>query len=73
VADIGGWDLNGVTHAGAVADPVEAWLRCGPTGARDTIVAGRAVVRDGAPVSSRVDEMVSAHAVAAAAMQRYED
>jgi len=71
VADIAVWDLNGVTHAGAVADPVEAWLRCGPTGARDTIVAGRAVVRDGTPVSSRVDEMVLAHAAAATAMQRH--
>jgi len=71
VADIAVWDLKGVTHAGAVADPVEAWLRCGPTGARDTIVAGRAVVRDGTPVSSRVDEMVLAHAAAATAMQRH--
>jgi hypothetical protein len=30
-----------------VADPVEAWLRCGPTSAWHTIVNGRFVVRDG--------------------------
>ena len=59
--DVAVWSLTGPTFAGAVADPVEAWLRCGPTGARDTIVHGRAVVRDGAVVSSRLDEMLAAH------------
>ena len=36
---------------GAVSDPIEAWLRCGPTSPRHTIVAGRFVVEDGALVS----------------------
>jgi len=38
---------GGGAYAGALADPIEAWLRCGPTGAWHTIVNGRFVVRDG--------------------------
>lgn len=61
VADLAIWSLTGPTFAGAVADPIEAWLRCGPAGARDTVVAGRAVVRDGTLVSDRLGEMLSVH------------
>ena len=61
VADLAIWSLTGPTFAGAVADPVEAWLRCGPTGARDTIVAGSAIVRDGMLVSDRLGEMLTSH------------
>jgi cytosine/adenosine deaminase-related metal-dependent hydrolase len=70
VGDVAVWSLAGPTFAGAVADPVEAWLRCGPTGARDTIVHGRAVVRDGTVVSGRLDELLVAHARLARRMQR---
>jgi cytosine/adenosine deaminase-related metal-dependent hydrolase len=61
VADLAIWSLTGPSFAGAVADPVEAWVRCGPLSARDTVVAGRAVVRDGRVVSPRLDEMLAAH------------
>ena len=61
VADLTVWSLTGPTFAGAVADPIEAWLRCGPTGARDTVVAGRSIVRDGMLVSDRLEEMLVAH------------
>lgn len=61
VADLAVWSLTGPTFAGAVADPIEAWLRCGPTGVRDTIVAGRAIVRDEVLVSDRLGEMLTAH------------
>lgn len=61
VADLAVWSLTGPTFAGAVADPVEAWLRCGPTGVRDTIVNGRPIVRDGMLVSDRLGEMLAAH------------
>jgi cytosine/adenosine deaminase-related metal-dependent hydrolase len=61
VADVAIWSLTGPLFAGAVADPIEAWLRCGPAGARDTIVGGAPVVRDGALVSDRVDELLVAH------------
>lgn len=70
VGDVAVWSLTGPSFAGAVADPVEAWLRCGPTGARDTIVHGRPVVRHGAPVSGRLDEMLAAHDRLARRMQR---
>jgi len=70
VADIAVWSLTGVAFAGAIADPIEAWLRCGPTAARDTIVHGREVVRKGQLVSRRVDEMLSTHRVLAARMQQ---
>ena len=46
------WALDGVRFAGALSDPVEAWLRCGPVSARHTVVGGRLVVEDGVPVHS---------------------
>ncbi len=61
VGDLAIWSLTGPIFAGALADPIEAWLRCGPTGARDTIVNGQAVVRDGQLVSGRLAEMLTAH------------
>ena len=70
VADIAVWSLTGPSFAGAVADPIEAWLRWGPTGARDTIVDGRPVVRDGMLVSNRLEEMLTAHDVLARRLQQ---
>jgi len=61
VGDLAVWSLTGPTFAGAIADPIEAWLRCGPTGARDTIVNGQPVVREGQLVSGRLGEMLAAH------------
>lgn len=70
VGDAAVWELTGPSFAGALADPIEAWLRCGPVAARDTIVHGRPIVRDGAVVSSRLDEMLAAHARLARRIQR---
>ena len=61
VGDLAIWSLTGPSFAGAIADPVEAWLRRGPTGARDTIVHGRPIVRGGHLVSGRLAEMLGAH------------
>ena len=61
VADIAVWRLDGPLYAGAVADPVEAWLRCGPTSAWHTIVAGRFVVRSGALVHPGVPQALRLH------------
>ena len=61
VGDVAVWPLTGPSFAGAIADPVEAWLRCGPVAARHTVVQGQAVVRDGRLVSERVGEMLTAH------------
>ena len=62
VGDVAVWSLAGPAFAGAVADPIEAWLRCGPIGARHTIVAGRPVVREGRIVAeARLEEMLAEH------------
>jgi cytosine/adenosine deaminase-related metal-dependent hydrolase len=55
------WPLDGVRFAGALSDPVEAWLRCGPVSARHTVVAGRLVVEDGVPVHDGLDEQLAVH------------
>jgi cytosine/adenosine deaminase-related metal-dependent hydrolase len=61
VGDVAVWSLTGPSFAGAVADPIEAWLRCGPVAARHTVVAGRPIVLDGQLVSSRLADMLTAH------------
>ena len=61
VADVAVWSLTGPLFAGALADPVEAWLRCGPAFAQHTIVNGEFVVRDRALVSPRVDDVLAEH------------
>jgi len=70
VGDVAIWSLAGPAFAGAIADPIEAWLRCGPTGARDTIVHGRFVVRDHQIVSSKLDSMLKSHSTLAHRMQK---
>jgi cytosine/adenosine deaminase-related metal-dependent hydrolase len=45
-ADIAVWPVEGLRWAGAVSDPVEAWLRCGPSSPRHLFVGGEPVVSD---------------------------
>lgn len=59
--DLAAWRLEGPTYAGVVDDLVEGWLRCGPTSAFHTIVAGKPVVEAGQIVSPRLDEMLTWH------------
>ena len=61
VGDLAVWRLDGPRYAGAIQDPIEAWLRCGPTGAHHTVVNGRVVVEDGQLASRRVEEMLAVH------------
>ncbi len=63
------WPLEGLAFAGALTDPVEAWLRCGPVAARHTVVAGRPVVRDGAVVAAGVEDVLARHRATAARLQ----
>jgi cytosine/adenosine deaminase-related metal-dependent hydrolase len=70
VADLAVWKLDGPVFAGAVADPVEAWLRCGPTSAWHTIVNGRFVVRDGQVVHPGLPSVLRDHARHAARVQQ---
>lgn len=61
VADLALWKLDGPIFAGVLDDPIEGWLRCGPTSAHHTIVNGQFVVRDGNLVSPKVEEMLATH------------
>jgi cytosine/adenosine deaminase-related metal-dependent hydrolase len=70
VADLAVWKLDGPTFSGALADPVEAWLRCGPTSAWHTVVNGRFVVRDGHVVHADLPQVLRLHAQHAARIQQ---
>ena len=70
VGDVAVWSLEGPSFAGALADPIEAWLRCGPLGALHTIVHGRFVVRDGRAVHDDLADMLSRHESISARLQR---
>jgi cytosine/adenosine deaminase-related metal-dependent hydrolase len=63
------WPLTGLAFAGALTDPVEAWLRCGPVAARHTVVAGVPVVRDGVLAHGALDDVLARHRMVAARMQ----
>jgi cytosine/adenosine deaminase-related metal-dependent hydrolase len=70
VADLAVWRLDGPRLAGALADPIEAWLRCGPLSAWHTIVHGRFVVRDGEVTHPDLPHVLRVHADHAARIQR---
>ncbi|HEY0520801.1 MAG TPA: 8-oxoguanine deaminase [Ilumatobacteraceae bacterium] len=70
VADVAIFALRGPAFAGALADPIEAWLRCGPVSALHTVVNGRFVVRDGTVVHPELGEVLRTHAAHAARIQR---
>lgn len=69
-ADVCIWPLEGVAWAGAISDPIEAWLRCGPSAPRDVLVAGQAVVRDHRLQQPDLDSVLRRHAAAARRIQR---
>ena len=73
VGDVAVWRLTGPQFAGALADPIEAWLRCGPIGAHHTIVHGRSVVRDGVVVDPRLDDVLRRHAVESRRIQKLDE
>ena len=63
------WSLEGIAFAGALTDPVEAWLRCGPVSARHTVVNGRLVVEDAHLVAPGEEEMLRRHRAISARIQ----
>ena len=69
VGDVVVWGMDGIQHAGALSDPVEGWLRCGPSSARHTVVNGRFLVRDGSLVATGVEEKLAWHRKVATRMQ----
>ncbi|MGI9606899.1 MAG: 8-oxoguanine deaminase [Acidimicrobiales bacterium] len=60
-ADVAVWRLDGPTFSGVLDDPVEGWLRGGPTSAWHTVVNGRTVVQNGFLQSPHLDEMLLRH------------
>ncbi|GAB2668875.1 8-oxoguanine deaminase [Gordonia jinhuaensis] len=68
-ADLVIWGGSELSLAGALTDPVEAWLRCGPMAADTTVVAGRILVRDGQIQNSALAEMLTAHRRESARLQ----
>jgi cytosine/adenosine deaminase-related metal-dependent hydrolase len=73
VGDLVCWPLEGIAFAGALTDPVEAWLRCGPLAARHTVVHGRLVVEDGHLVPAGEEEMLRRHRAISARIQGLAD
>lgn len=69
VGDLVVWDLTGPSFAGALSDPVEAWLRCGPLAAATTVIGGRVVVDGGVFQLDGLDDHLARHAVAAERIQ----
>ena len=67
--DVAVWPLIGPAFAGAIADPIEAWLRCGPVTARHTVINGHAVVRDGALVHPDLEERLAEHTAVSSRVQ----
>ena len=69
VGDLVCWPLEGIVFAGALTDPIEAWLRCGPVSARHTVVNGTTVVEDGRVVAPGEEEMLRRHRAVSARIQ----
>ncbi len=63
------WAQEGVAFAGALSDPIEAWLRCGPSAARETVVAGQVLVAGGRPTNPNVGDVLARHRSVAARLQ----
>jgi cytosine/adenosine deaminase-related metal-dependent hydrolase len=55
------WPLDDLAHAGAVSDPIDAWLRCGPTTPRHVVVGGRAIVEGGELLLAGLDDRLRRH------------
>lgn len=68
-ADVAVWRLDGPSFAGVLDDPVEGWLRCGPTAARHTVVNGRPVVENGRLVHPDLPAMLDRHRILARRFQ----
>ncbi len=69
VGDVAIWKLDGLPFAGVVDDPIEGWLRAGPTTVWTTIVAGNVVVDEGRVLHASLDANLAAHRAAAVRFQ----
>jgi len=64
------WRLDGPLFAGALSDPVEALLRCGPVQAFHTVVAGQLVVEEGRIVNPDLEDRLRRHRAASGRVQQ---
>ncbi|GAN90105.1 hydroxydechloroatrazine ethylaminohydrolase [Gluconobacter frateurii M-2] len=69
-ADLVIWKMSEISLAGALTDPVEAWLRCAPATAGTTIVNGQILVENGQPVLKNLGDILGAHRKEAMRIQR---
>ncbi|MCW2692573.1 MAG: amidohydrolase [Mycobacterium sp.] len=69
VGDLVVWREQGLAFAGAVSDPIEAWLRCGPSAAWHTVVAGSVLVEAGQLTLTGVEGMLARHRAASLRLQ----
>lgn len=67
--DLAIWPLDDLSHAGAVSDPVEAWLRCGPAAPRHVVVGGRSIVADSELRLTGLDDRLRRHHALARQLQ----
>lgn len=68
-ADLVVWESSPLSQAGVLTDPVEGWLRSGPSRARDTFVGGRRLVAGGELQVAGLEDILTRHRAAAARMQ----
>jgi cytosine/adenosine deaminase-related metal-dependent hydrolase len=68
-ADIAVWPVEGLAWAGAVTDPIDAWLRCGPSAPRHVLVGGRSLVADGKLRRGDIDGLLRQHTEIARGIQ----
>jgi cytosine/adenosine deaminase-related metal-dependent hydrolase len=64
------WPMEGPAYAGALTDPIEAWLRCGPCAARHTIIAGTHLVNNGVLTAPGMEDILKRHREASARIQK---
>ncbi|BCI68472.1 8-oxoguanine deaminase [Acetobacter aceti] len=69
-ADLVIWQMSEVSLAGALSDPVEALLRCGPATAGTTIVNGVPLVENGLPNLPNLNDVLKEHMKQARRIQR---
>ncbi|WP_210480056.1 8-oxoguanine deaminase [Naasia sp. SYSU D00948] len=70
LADLVVWDMASVSLAGALDDPIEALLRCGPATAWTTMVGGRVLVDGGELQLPGLPDALREHRRIAADLQR---
>ena len=63
------WAADPLAQAGALTDPLETWVRCGPGRARETVVAGRLLVEGGELTHGGVADVLARHRAAAVRVQ----